>query len=131
MRTVRLAQTAACAEGLRLGRAARRMVVRAVLLVVALGFLLLGVSFAHLAAWLTLQPRYGAAPVALGLTLADLAIACCLALLARSLRPSRIEIEAHAVSAQAWRGVRQSLDFWALIVAVARVFAARRAAGTR
>ena len=102
------------------------MVVRAALLVVALGFLLLGVGFAHLAAWLTLEPRYGAAPVALGMTLADLVIAGGLALLAGSLRAGRIEIEAHAVSAQAWRGVRQSLDLWALVVAVARIFLARR-----
>jgi hypothetical protein len=126
VRTVRLAHTAVCAERLRLHRAARRMVVRAVLLVVALSFLLLSVGFAHLAAWFTFEPRYGAAPAALGLALADLAIACVVVLLAGSLRPGRIEIEAHAVSARAWRGVRQSLDLWALSVAVARVFTARR-----
>jgi hypothetical protein len=131
VRTVRLAHTAVCAERLRLSRTARRIVVRAVLLVIALGFLLLSISFAHLAAWFAFEPRYGAAPVALGLTLADLAIAGVVALLAGSLRPGRIEIEAHAVSAQAWRGVRQSLDLWALIVAVARIFAARRTTDTR
>jgi hypothetical protein len=127
VRTVRLVQTAACAEGIRLRRAGRRMLVRVVLLLVALGFLTFGVCFAHLAVWLTLQPRYGAAPVALGLTLGDLGIACVLVLLVASLRPSRVEIEAHAVSVQAWRGVRQSLDLWALMVALARIFARRTA----
>lgn len=107
------------------------MVVRIVLLLVALGFLAFGVCFAHLAAWLTLQPHYGAAPVALGLALGDLAIACCLALGAAWLRPGRVEIEAHAVGAQAWRGVRQSLDLWALMVALARVFVERRTGDTR
>lgn len=131
MHTVRLAQTAASAERLRLHRAARRMVLRAMLLMVALGFLVLGVGFAHLLAWLTFEPRYGATAASLGLTLVDLAIAGGLVLLAVSMRPGRIEMEAHAVSTQAWRGVRQSLDLWAIIVALARVFVARRTDGTR
>jgi hypothetical protein len=131
VRTVRLLQTAACAEGLRLRHAVRRVLIRMILLVVAVGFLLLGVCFAHLVAWLTLQPRYGGASVAVGLMLGDLVIACGLALFAVSLRPGRIETEAHAVSAQAWYGVRQSLDLWAVIIALARGFAARRTDDTR
>ena len=131
MRTVRLVETAARAESLRLRRVAQRMVVRGVLLVVALGFLALGVGFAHLVAWMVLQPRYGDALAALGLMLGDLAIAGGLALLAAGMKPGRIEIEARVVREQAWHGVRQSLDPWALMVAVARIFAARRTGGTR
>jgi hypothetical protein len=81
--------------------------------------------------WLTLQPVYGAARVAVGLMLGDLVIACGLALTASRVRPGRIEIEARAVGEQAWRGVRQSLDPWALLVALVRLFATRRAAGPR
>ena len=131
VRTVRLAHAAVCAEGLRLRHAAQRMVLRAVLVMIALGFLALGVGFAHLAVWLALQPRYGAGPVALGLTLSDLAIAGGLMLLAARLRPGRVESEARAVSAQAWRGMRQSMDLWALMLTLARIFAARRRADPR
>lgn len=102
------------------------MVLRAVLLATAALFLAGAVGFGHLFAWLMLQPVHGAATTAAILAVADLVLAGGLALLAARDRPDAVEIEARMISRQAWQGVRQGLDWWALIVRLLRAAAAPR-----
>jgi hypothetical protein len=126
MRTLRLAQAAAEAEGLRLRHRAQRAARRAVLLAVALAFLAAAVLLAHLAAWLFLSPVYGPPATALGLALCDLGIAAVLALLALRSRPGTTEREAALIRDQAWQGARQSLDLWAVAIAIGQILARRK-----
>jgi len=120
VRTLRLAQAAAQAEALRLRRAARRMAVRAVLLAVAAGFAIAAVGFAHLFAWVMLEPVHGAGVAAAALTVADLLIAGVLVALAMREHPDPVDVEARLISRHAWQGVRQSLDWWGLVVPLLR-----------
>ena len=114
MRALRLARIAAEAEGLRLRYSAQRTVVRAILGLIALGFLfgaagLLPYRRVVLAAAVLGQAGGGADPGRRRLVLAAI-----LALLAARSSPGRIEIEALAVRRRALESATSSLAFSAL-----------------
>ena len=68
MRSVQLARIAAEAEGVRLRRLVRRIVLRAVFGVIALVFLLGAIVFAHLVVWYWLREGLGQSlPAAAGI----------------------------------------------------------------
>ncbi len=118
MRTLRATRIALEAEALRLRLQARRMAVRAVLGVVALGFLACALALAHVAAWDWLRLRFGLMgdTTAALLAAADLLAAGVLAGLASRLGPGAAEIEARLVRRQAWGMVTQTV-VWTTIAA--------------
>ena len=85
MRTLRLVRLAAEAEGVRLREQARRTLVRAMLGMVALGFLATALVFAHVAVWYWLRQYWTETDTALVIAAADLVIAALLAVLAARL----------------------------------------------
>jgi hypothetical protein len=123
MRTLRLAQVAAEAEGLRLRRRVRRLVIRAVLFCIAGFFLAVGIGFVHLAIWQWLIPLFGALHTALILAGGDAVIALVFAAFAARSTPDRIEVEARLVREQAIQSMRRSFDFWAMLMPVAQLVA--------
>ncbi len=94
MRTFSLARVAADAELLRLRLRARRAAVRAILALVALGFLAGAAVFCHLALWYWLRHYFEPPQSALILAGIDVVLAVILALLAARSTPSRTELEA-------------------------------------
>jgi hypothetical protein len=121
MRTLRLARIAAEAEGLRLREQARRTVVRAVLGVVALGFLAGAGVFAHIAAWCWLRLYWTESGSAVILAVADIVIAGALTVIAERFSPGRVELEALAVRRHAVESVSGSLAVSALAVQLLRL----------
>lgn len=117
MRVLRATRIAVEAETLRLRLQARRMVVRAVLGVVALTFLLSALTFAHVAIWFCLRLRDGwtVEATALLLAAADLVLAGAIALVALRMRPGRTEIEARLVRQQACRALTETA-VWPMLV---------------
>jgi len=96
MRTLRLAQIAAEAEGLRLRRQARRTAFRVATGVIGLMFLGWALVFAHVAVWYWLHKAAGwtVPGAAMAVAGGDLVIAAFLALLAAQSMPGRVEREA-------------------------------------
>jgi len=120
MRPLRLARIAAEAEGLRLRHAAQRTAIRAVLGLLALGFVFGAVTFCHVAAWYWLRQSWEGPAAALIMAGADLIVALLLGLLAARSRPSHVEIEALAVRRQALQSATSSLAFSALAAQLLR-----------
>jgi len=121
MRTFSLARVAADAELLRLRLSARRVAVRAILALVALGFLAGAAVCCHVAAWFWLRQHWEPPQSALFLAGTDLVVALILALLAARSSPSRVELEALAVRQQALESITASLAFSALAMQVLRL----------
>ena len=133
MRPFRLACIAAEAEGVRLRGFVSRVVVRAILLMVALLFLLGAVAFAHIAAWYWLRidhdQSYLAATGILGG--ADLLMAIILAFAATRSRPSRVELEALEVRRKAIVAIGGTFSLASLVIPILRmaVYLGRRRRG--
>jgi len=121
MRTLRLARIAAEAEGVRLRRSAQRTAYRAVLTIVAIGFLFGTVTFAHVAAWFWLRLSWDGQYAALILAGADLVLAMVLVLLATRSAPGEVEMEALAVRQRALDGATASIAWSTLAVQGLRV----------
>jgi len=121
MRTLRLARIAAEAEGLRLRYSARRAAVRAVLGLVALGFLLGALVFCQIAAWYWLRASWDRPAAALILAGAELVLAAILALLAAWSSPGRVELEALAVRRRALKAAISGLALSALATQLLRL----------
>ena len=115
MRALRLARIAAEAEGLRLRYALQRAVARAVLGLIALGFLFGALVFCHIAVWYWLRMSFDRPAAALIVAGAELFVALILALLATRSSPGRIEAEALAVRRRALESATSSLAFSALL----------------
>jgi hypothetical protein len=131
VRTLRLARLAVEAEGLRLKRRLRRLVVRASLGGGALIFLMGAIACLHFAGWLALAVVMPPAWAAMVLTGIDLVIALILASVARSELPDRMEIEAKAAREQAVRMLRGHITTTVLIsrsIGLARHFLRRHRA---
>ncbi len=116
MRTLRLARIAAEAEGLRLRYSARRAAVRAVLGLVALGFLFGALVFCQIAAWYWLRMTWDRPTAALILAGAELVLAAILAILAARSSPGPVEREALAVRKRALESATDSLAFSSLAI---------------
>jgi hypothetical protein len=125
VRSVRLLRVAAEAEGVRLRGFARRIVVRAVLGVIALLFLLGAIVFGHLEAWYGLRAGLGQTfPASVGiLGGADLLVAVVLGFLATRSTPSRVEREALEVRRTAMEGIRGTVSLAAVVVPLLRIVA--------
>lgn len=123
MRTLRLARIAAEAEGLRLREQIRRTVVRAILGIIAMGFLAAAVVFANIAAWYWLRLYWTELNTALAMAGADIVMALLLMALAARSTPSRAEVEALAIRRQAMDSAAGSLAFSALAVQLLRLLA--------
>jgi hypothetical protein len=121
MRTFSLVRVAADAELLRLRLRARRAGVRAILALVALGFLAGAAVFCHLALWYWLRHHFEPPQSALILAGSDVVLAVILALLAARSTPSRAELEALAVRHRAVEGVTASLAFSAIAMQLLRL----------
>ena len=121
MRTFSLARVAADAEMLRLRLSARRAAVRAILALVALGFLAGAAVCCHIAAWFWLRQYWQPPQSALILAGIDLGLAVILALLAARSSPSRVELEALAVRRQAVESITASLAFSAIAMQLLRL----------
>jgi hypothetical protein len=121
MRTFRLARVAADAELLRLRLRARRAAVRAILALVALGFLAGAAVFCHLALWYWLRHYFEPPQSALILAGIDVVLAIILVLLAARSTPSRTELEALDVRHRAVEGITASLAFSALAMQLLRL----------
>ena len=134
MRTLRLLRIAAEAEGLRLRRRAGRTVARAVMGLIALGFLAIGLVAAHFAGWFALRDGAGMATWAAALVVAgvDLLIALIFMLLAIMSRPRRIELEALQVRQRALDSAVRNLALADLMtpVLIAAIRAMRRDRGS-
>jgi hypothetical protein len=132
MRSLRLARIAAEAEGLRLRRSAQRNVLRAIFVIVALGFFAGAVLFAHVAAWFWLRLSWEARHAALIVAGADLVLAVLIAVVASRSSPGRVEREALAVRRRAIESAGSLLAFSAVTMQVLRLFTnllARRRSG--
>jgi hypothetical protein len=123
MRALGLARAAAEAEGLRLRYRARRAVRGAIFIVVSLGFFGSAIGFAHLSAWLWLQPWRGGAWAALIIAGGDLVIALAILLLSVRSRPAEIEREARRVRDRALDGMTHPASIVSMLVPVAEVAA--------
>jgi len=121
MRTFSLVRVAADAELLRLRLRARRAGVRAILALVALGFLAGAAVFCHLALWYWLRHHFEPPQSALILAGSDVVLAVILALLAARSTPSRAELEALAVRHRAVEGITASLAFSAIAMQLLRL----------
>jgi len=121
MRTFRLALVAADAELLRLRLRARRAAVRAILVLVALGFLAGAAMFCHVALWYWLRQHFEPPQSALILAGIDIVLAICVALLAARSTPSRAELEALDVRHRAVEGITASLAFSAIAMQLLRL----------
>ncbi|MGE0221939.1 MAG: hypothetical protein AB7F35_22240 [Acetobacteraceae bacterium] len=123
LRPLRLARIAAEAEGARLRALARRTGVRTVVGGVAIVFLLIALSFAHMIIWFWLRDELYWSPLltATALTGFDLVIAIILGLWASSSKPSREEREALEVRHNAMEEMRASLTWTALLLPGARL----------
>jgi hypothetical protein len=123
MRALRLAQAAAEAEALRLRYRARRAARGAIFIVVSLGFFGSAIGFAHLSAWLWLQPWHGGAWAALIIAGADFVIALAILLLSARSRPAEIEREARRVRDRALDGMTRPASILSMLGPVAEVIA--------
>ena len=125
MRSLRLARIAAEAEGLRLRRLVRRMVIRAAMGAVASVFLLFALGAAHAAFYFALRPSlpdWGAALVVVG---ADVVIGGLFGLIAAKRGPGHVEREAQQVSRQARNELLTLAGTLSMAAPVARLFGKR------
>jgi Zn-dependent protease len=94
MRTLRLAQSAVSAEGLRLRLMLRRWIFHLILALLGMVFLLGALALGHVAVFLLIAPKVGPLYAVLILLAADLVIAILLLLLAFNGGPGKSEREA-------------------------------------
>ena len=125
MRSVQLARIAAEAEGVRLRRLVRRIVLRAVFGVIALVFLLGAIVFAHLVVWYWLRTGLGQSfPAAAGIFGgADVLVAIILGVAATRSSPSRVELEALEVRRQAVTAIGGAFSLVGLMIPILRILA--------
>jgi hypothetical protein len=125
VRPVQLARIAAEAEGVRLRRLARRIVLRAILGVIALLFFLGAIVFAHIAVWYWLRTGLTQSfPAAAGiLGGGDLLVAIILGIVATRSSPSRVELEALAVRRQAMAAIGGTFTLAGLVIPILRIVA--------
>lgn len=123
VRLLRLARIAVEAEGLRLRRRARRAMLRAVLLLMALVWVFGAVVFAHIAVWnwIARSPDWTPLGTAWVLAGGDAVIALVLCLIAALQGPGRIEAEALAVRVRAVEAATTSLAMSALLIQALRI----------
>jgi hypothetical protein len=123
VRPVRLARIAAEAEGVRLRGFARRIVVRAILGVIALLFLLGAIVFVHIVAWYWLRAGLGQTfPAAAGiLGGVDLLVAIILGFAATRSSPSRVELEALEIRRKAVTAIGGAFSLAALVIPLLRI----------
>jgi hypothetical protein len=123
VRSVQFARIAAEAEGVRLRRFARRIVLRAMLGMIAIFFLLGAIAFAHIAAWYWL--RTGLAqnfPAAAGiLGGVDVLVAIILGFAATRSAPSRVELEALEVRRKAITAIGGTFSLAGLLIPILRI----------
>jgi uncharacterized membrane protein len=116
MRPVRLAQIAAQAEGLRLRRRARRLVIQVVLAVMALPFLLACLGFLEAAFWNFVARHFQAEEAALIVVGGNLLVALLLLGLAMARgSEDRVALEALEVRRRALDSVQRSVSYAALV----------------
>jgi hypothetical protein len=116
MRVLRLLETAAEAEALRLSQRARRTARSTLLGAIALVLLTGAIGFGHVAAWCWLRDHLTALQTALIFTGVDLLLAVILLLLAFRSGPGTLEREALALRRQALAEARESAAFSTLVV---------------
>src|SRR5271170_4622487 len=121
IRSLRLAQIAAQAEGLRLRRLARRTAVRVGLALVAAPFLLACFAFLEMALWDWLSQHLRAEFAALITAGINFAIAGLLLLIAALSRDSQVEIEALRVRQRALEDATRHFTIAAMVTPVARL----------
>ena len=103
MRTLRLARMAAVAEGVRLRLALRRLLLRAILALIAASFALAGLALAHIAGILALTSVLGALRAVLVVLAVDVVLAMLLLMTAARLQPGVTERDAARVRDMAGR----------------------------
>ena len=118
MRVFRLASISLQAEGVRLRHAARRHVIQAMLLLVAVLALLAGLLAGHVAIYALLAERLPPAGAAGALAGLDLVLAVLVAWVALSRGPGQAEREAAALAGLARGQIRQSLEWTALVASL-------------
>jgi hypothetical protein len=121
MRSLRLAQIALQAEGLRLRRLARRTVVRVTMIVIAAPFLLACFGFFETAFWEWVSRHLLPAYAALITAGANLIIAVLFLLIAALLRDSRVEIEALRVRQRALEDATRQFTIAAMVTPILRL----------
>jgi hypothetical protein len=124
-RSVRLVRVAAQAEGLRLRRHGRRLVVRAALGAVACLFAVLALAVAHIAGFLALLPVLSRVPAALVVLGVDVVIALVLGFLATRGGADEIEREAREVRDRALEQLKEKLAFFTLFAPLSRMMGKR------
>jgi hypothetical protein len=120
MRVLRLLETAAEAEALRLSQRARRTARSTLLGAIALVLLTGALGFAHVAAWCWLRDHLTALQTAAVFAGTDLLAAVILLLLAFRSGPGALEREALALRRRALAEARESVAFSALVVRLLR-----------
>ncbi len=121
IRSLRLAQIALQAEGLRLRRLARRTAVRVSMVLVALPFLLACFGFFETALWEWLSRHLLPEFAALITAGVNLVIAGVLLLIAALSRDSRVEIEALQVRQRALEDATRQFTIAAMVTPVVRL----------
>jgi hypothetical protein len=123
VRSVRLARVAAEAEGVRLRGFASRIIMRAILGLIALLFVLGAIAFAHLAAWYWLRTGLDQTPLLAAGILGgvDLLAAIILGVLSMRSTPSRVEVEALDVRRKAIQGIGSGLSLTRLVIPILRI----------
>lgn len=130
MRTLRLVNIAASAEGLALRRQARRLAIQAAMAAVAVIFVLYALASAHVAGYfgllmVPLKPVY-AALILLGV---DIVIMAIFATIAMRSSPDKIELEARQVREQARQQLMLTAATAGALAPVARMLGLRHVSG--
>ena len=130
MRTLRLVNIAASAEGLALRRQARRLAIQAAMAAVAAIFVLYALASAHVAGYfallmIPLRPLY-ASLILLGI---DIVIVAIFAIIAMRSRPDKIELEARQVREQARQQLVLTAATAGALAPVARMLGLRHVSG--
>jgi amino acid transporter len=131
MRTLRLVNIAASAEGLRLRRMGRRMVSRAIMGAIGAVFVLFALALIHYAGIMALEQYAHFTPLVSALIVlgVDVVFALIFGLLASRSTPDRIEQEAQAVSNQARQQIAIAAATAGAFAPVARLLGLRHMSG--
>jgi len=123
MRPFQLARIAAEAEGVRLRGFASRIVVRAILVLIAVFFVLCTIGFVHLAMWYWLRINLNQTFLATAGILggADLLIAMVLGFVATRSSPSRVELEALEVRRKAIVAIGGTFSLVSFVIPILRM----------
>lgn len=121
MRPVRLARTAAQAEGLRLQRLVRRHLLRVVYAVIALIFLVAALGVGHVVGWMLLRVRMTDLQALLVLLGGDALLLIVFGLLAAVSHPGAVEREALEVRRAATAQLGREVAAWATLRPLVRI----------